>query len=301
MVKNSLWTSKSIKMLQQDEHQMAAGRLSIVKKDSKWTIILNAFVSSSFVGEMYLIGQKVKKTFDILSKDGHINKTVSYPTIMMDEFIYLMKSCVVISGDKIIMRADISSDCSLTNQQIYDFVYKDKGNFSVAKKTDKTIAKDTNSSSAIDIKRKTIDKIADNCLEKSKILDNKEVKKILTFIPLDRAIPYAKPFKIDKQEAKRVSLLPMNWCIDEIKEALKKDKTDSPFAGKFADSKFVKIEIASAIGFDHMLVGSVPIGQMTVYMLCVPGKAIRSPLGLPEYSRFVPSVKGDGYWIKYIS
>ncbi len=129
-----------------------------------------------------------------------------------------------------------------------------------------------------------------------------EIKKMLSREPLDRVMPPIKEFKMPEEEEKLpAKLLPVNWDIEHIKEALKGAPCRPPFAGTFNGSKFVRVEVAKAMGFNHIMVGEVPLGKLPVYMLCVPGSAARPPIGLPQFNRWIPARGGGGYWVKYLT
>ena len=128
------------------------------------------------------------------------------------------------------------------------------------------------------------------------------VKKMLTREPLDRVTPPIKEFKMPEEEEKLpAKLLPVNWDIEHIKEALKGQPVKPPFAGTFNGSKFVRVEVTKAMGFNHIMVGEVPLGKLPVYMLCIPGSAARPPVGLPQFNRWIPARGGGGYWVKYLT
>ncbi len=92
----------------------------------------------------------------------------------------------------------------------------------------------------------------------------------------------------------------MEWNINEMDNSLVDNPISSPFVGNFENARFAKIDVADADGFDHMVVCKVPVDNMHVYMLCVPGKAITPPFGLSDFNRWIPAIEGNGYWVKYL-
>lgn len=150
---------------------------------------------------------------------------------------------------------------------------------------------------------KTEDIIQQNIETKKKILPNMDdLKKILARKPIERTIPSIRDVKINPLENKMpVKCDFMLWNVERIEEEVESNPAESPFVGTFKGSKFARIDISTRDSFDHLLVGRVPLDNIPVYMLCIPGPASQPPIGVKGFGRWIPTKDGKGYWVKYIT
>lgn len=128
-----------------------------------------------------------------------------------------------------------------------------------------------------------------------------DIKKLLARKPIDRTVSSVRDVKINPEEFKPVKCDFMLWNVERIENEVDNNPTDSPFVGTFKGSRFSRVEISTKDTFDHLLVGKVPLDNIPVYMLCIPGSATNPPIGVEGFGRWIPTKDGKGYWVKYIT
>lgn len=128
-----------------------------------------------------------------------------------------------------------------------------------------------------------------------------DIKKLLARKPIDRTVSSVREVKINPEELKPVKCDFMLWNVERIENEVDNNPTESPFVGTFKGSRFSRVEISTKDTFDHLLVGKVPLDNIPVYMLCIPGSATNPPIGVEGFGRWIPTKDGKGYWVKYIT
>ena len=75
-----------------------------------------------------------------------------------------------------------------------------------------------------------------------------------------------------------------------------------PFPGTVTGAKFVRVEVPGGVGFDHYVVGVIPVADgNTFFMAGFPVVDGQTPdPELKGYTHYLPSRDGGGYWVKYM-
>ena len=236
---------------------------------------------------MFIVGKTARKVLDIKASEGAFsaNKKLSY--VMWNDFIMQAKMIVVISKNVPILKAAIPPVLDMDIHSAMTIIR--------CGSDDKLNVKSKNET----VKKEVAQKFEEeqNQCEKNK----QQIKSILTLKPYDRKrnIETKKPAHLLESCENR--LVPMSWSTKEIDKCLETDEINSPFLGEINNASFAKIKISDSIGFNHMILGRVKSNNIYVYMLCIPGAAYMPPKGLADYNRWLPAVKGSGYWVKYIT
>lgn len=278
---------KTIKMTPHNYDKIATGKVTFSKINDYWQISLKVFWTKPLAAEMYIVGETARKIMDINAAEGGFSASKKLSDVMWSDFIYKAKMIVIISKDVPILKAVIPPIKSMDIHNAMTIIRcgsQDKVNSTTKKET---------------IKKEIVEKFHLEQIKSEKA--KQEIKSILSIRPSDRKRQPAHSKSSQEAIPENTKLIPMNWSIEEIDKCLETSKISSPFIGLMDNAYFTRIEIMKATGFDHMVVGKVDKLHVIVYMLCIPGAAYMPPKGLPEYLRWIPSVAGNGYWVKYIT
>jgi len=110
-------------------------------------------------------------------------------------------------------------------------------------------------------------------------------------IETEPAPAYALPPEIDDLSA------------DQLPVIMQHAPEVSPFVGLLPGARFVSVATGLNLedGFDHYIVGHIPLGDSGFYMLGIPaGSSWQPPAHLPEFRHYIPCAESGGYWVKYM-
>ena len=284
---HNIGIQKTIKMSSHNLSKITSGKVTLKRNKDNWEISLKAFWSEPIDAQMFIVGKTARKVLDIKANEGSFsaNKKLNY--IMWNDFLLEGKMIVVISKDIPILKAAIPPIVDVDIHNAMTIIRCGSEEKLTKKSKSETVQKE--------IEQKFVEE--QKIDEKNKV----QIKSILTLKPYERIrkIENKKPAHL--LESCENCLVPMSWSSEEIDKCLDNNEIDTPFLGAMDGSSFARIEITDSIGFNHMVLGKVATNDMNIYMICIPGDAFMPPKGLSEYNRWIPAIKGSGYWVKYIT
>lgn len=311
---NPSWTMHNIKLDTVDGRKPASCKVLMQRDRISWLIKVSAFWSDSFAGQLWLVGDGARHMFDIKSESGMYTISNKLNAASWDNFIYKAKNIAIVSGGRLYMNGKMPQRKPLNTVGIMSLILAESTDkklterFREERRQSESQQQNNPESEETAFAPETQKKAAQEPEPEPQLSPEEEqmqkIKGILQRSPLDRIQPPIKSFSINDCEPKaemKADIIPISWDSGKIDEALSTKPLAMPFAGNYAGSKFVRVDVSDAQGYDHVIVGKVPLDKMPVYMLCVPGSATRPPAALPEFNRWIPGRAGSGYWVKYIT
>jgi len=94
------------------------------------------------------------------------------------------------------------------------------------------------------------------------------------------------------------------WALDaqSIDLALEAGDTIFPFPGMLEGAKFVRLPLGDVAGADHYVAGKIPLMESAAYYLVgipAPPEGM-AQMAAQDFTHYLPSREGAGYWVKYI-
>lgn len=285
-MEQSAWNQKSIKMTAHHKNKIATGKVTLKKNGDLWEVTLNAFWTRPTQAQMFIVGNTARKILDIDASEGAFYASRKISAINWDDFIYRAKMVVVISDGIPLLRANIPAKSDVDVHTAMTIIRcDDKSEISHQDKKD-TIKKEVEQLALrdqIEISTK-----------------QQEVKNLLTLNPKLRTKTANHLRASSYKRSTHIEHTPMEWGMLQIEDAIEDTPIPSPFIGNFDGAQFARVAVADAYGFSHMIACKIAVNNMYIYMLCIPGNAYQPPHGMPDYSRWIPAIEGNGYWVKYI-
>jgi len=312
---NPSWTMHNIKLDAVDNRKPASCKVLMQRDRISWLVKVSAFWPNGFSGDLWLVGDGARHMFEIKSGGGIYMESKKLNAASWDNFIYKAKNIAVVSGGRLYMIGKMPQRKPLNSVGVMSLILSESSDRKIAERMREERQAQAEGPGQEDTKPEKGNPIQpaqepvrqDPLPAEPRVSPEEEqmlrIKGILSS-PIERIQPPVKGFRLSEPEPKaeqKADIIPISWDPAKIEEALTTKPLAMPFAGNYAGSRFVRVDVSDAQGYDHVVVGKVPLEKMPVYMLCVPGLATRPPAALPEFNRWIPGRTGNGYWVKYIT